>query len=131
MLCAIHYLCLITTIATAVLLVIHPEPKAYTLLVATTAATILSWFIALLKRRATMCPLCKGTPLVESGARLHERARRLLPFSHDTSAILSILFLQRFRCMYCSADYDLLKESDRHRLRKDPKRRFFFFKRPD
>jgi transposase-like protein len=62
----------------------------------------------------TICPLCKGTPLVETGARLHERANGC-PLTHGTSTILSILFLQRFRCMYCGTDYDLLKESKRHR----------------
>lgn len=130
-LCAIHYLCLITMLTTAVMLILYPDQRASRLLIATTAATIASWFLALLKRRSTMCPLCKGTPLVESGARLHERAQRLPPLTHGTSTILSILFLLRFRCMYCGTDYDLLKESRRHHSSSKPKRGFLFFKRDD
>lgn len=126
---AIHYLCLITMLTTAVMLILYPDQRASKLLIATTAATIGSWFLALLKRRVTICPLCKGTPLVESGALLHERAKRLPPFPHGVSAILSVLFLQRFRCMYCGTDYDLLKESTRHHSR--PKRRFLFFRQDD
>lgn len=130
-LCAIHYLCLIAMVTTAVLLVMHPDQRASKLLIATTAATIGTWFVALLKRRVTMCPLCKGTPLLESGALLHERARHIPLLSHGVSATLSILFLQKFRCMYCGTDYDLLKNPSRHRTRHKPKRRFLFFKRDD
>jgi len=108
-LCAIHYLCVMAMITTAVLLVLRPDQRASELLIATAACTIVSWFVALLKRRSTLCPLCKGTPLLESGAHYHHSARRLPPFSHATSTILSLLFLQRFRCMYCGSDYDLLK----------------------
>ena len=112
-LCAIHYLCLISLITTAVLLVLHPDEKASRLLIAAAVCTALSWFTAFLKRRTTLCPLCKGTPLLESGAHHHQRARRFPPFSHATSTILSILFLQKFRCMYCGTDYDLLKHPGR------------------
>jgi hypothetical protein len=128
---AIHYLCLVTMVTTGIMLILYPDQRASKLLIATTAATIGTWFLALLKRRTTLCPLCKGTPLIESGARLHERAKRLPPFTHGTTSILSVLFLQRFRCMYCGTDYDLLKESTRHRSLSKPKRRFLFFRRDD
>jgi hypothetical protein len=130
-LCAIHYLCLITMLTTAVMLILYPDQRASKLLIATTAATIATWFLALLRRRVTLCPLCKGTPLVESGALLHERAKRLAPLPHGVSTILSILFLQRFRCMYCGTDYDMLKESTRHHSGSRPKRRFIFFKQDE
>jgi hypothetical protein len=128
-LCALHYLCLITMLTTAGMLILYPDQRASKLLIATTAATIASWFLALLRRRVTLCPLCKGTPLVESGALLHERAKRIPPLTHGTTSILSILFLHRFRCMYCGTDYDLLKESTRHHSK--PKRRFLFFRQDD
>jgi hypothetical protein len=115
---AIHFLCLIAMLTTAVLLAMHPTYWTSTVLIATMVATGATWFIALLKRRTTLCPLCRGTPLLESGARLHERARRIFPFPHGVSSVLSILFLQRFRCMYCGSDYDLLKDPKRHRTRQ-------------
>ena len=112
-LCAVHYLCVIAMITTAVLLVLKPDQRASKLLIATAVCTIVSWFFAFLKRRTTLCPLCKGTPLLESGAHYHQRARRLPPLSHATTTILSVLFLQKFRCMYCGSDYDLLKRPGR------------------
>lgn len=131
-LCAIHYLCLMAMISTAVMLILHPGRTAAMLLIATTAATISTWFLALLKKRATLCPLCKGTPLIESGALLHERAKRLPPFTHGVSTTLSILVLQTFRCMYCGSDFDLLKESSQHRTHpKKTKRRRRSLKRDD
>ena len=74
----------------------------------------LMWLVAYFKRRSAHCPLCKGTPLLNTGARTHMRARRLFPFSHGVTATFSILAVQRFRCMYCGSDYDLLKPRSRH-----------------
>lgn len=75
--------------------------------------SVLAWFIAFFKRRSAFCPLCKGTPLINSGARAHVRAKRIFPFNHGTTATLSILATQRFRCMYCGSDFDLLKPPTR------------------
>ena len=49
------------------------------------------WLIAFFKRRAAYCPLCKGTPLINSGALPHSRARRLFPLNHGVTATLSII----------------------------------------
>jgi len=69
----------------------------------------LSWVLCFLKRRSARCPLCKGTPFLDTGALTHRKASRLFPLNHGTSAVLSTLFTQRFRCMYCGTRYDLLK----------------------
>lgn len=83
------------------------------------------WFITFLKRRGTICPLCKGTPLLNSGALVNERATRIFPFNHGVSAMLSIIFSQRFRCMYCGSTFDLLKKNSNLRLpaMEQPKKR--------
>jgi DNA-directed RNA polymerase subunit RPC12/RpoP len=73
----------------------------------------LLWLTAYFKRRAAKCPLCKGTPLLNSGAVPHPRARRIRPLNQGVSAMLSIMATQRFRCMYCGSDYDLLKPRSR------------------
>jgi hypothetical protein len=120
-LCCLHYGCLVAMATTAVMLVQHPNPKASRVLVATVAATLFTWLIAYFKRRQTMCPLCKGTPLIESGALLHDRARRIPFLPHGSSSVLHILFTQKFRCMYCGTDYDLLKEPSRSRAHRKPR----------
>ena len=68
-----------------------------------------TWFVAFLRRRSVRCPLCKGTPLLDSRASRHVKARRLPPFNHGTTAVLGVIFTQRFRCMYCGTPYDMLK----------------------
>lgn len=75
-----------------------------------------TWLIALLKRRAAKCPLCKGTPLINCGALAHSRAKRIYPFNHGVSAVISVIFTRKFRCMYCGSDFALIKT--RSRLRK-------------
>jgi hypothetical protein len=91
-----------------------PVPLMPQLLIGSLAFGGLMWLIAFFKRRAVGCPLCKGTPLLNSGAMPHQRARRLPPFNHGVSAMLSIMVTQRFRCMYCASEFDLLKTRMRH-----------------
>jgi hypothetical protein len=110
---AVHYLGLIALATALVCVLLRPSLLAAQLVVAGVVFGFVSWLIAYFKRRAVRCPLCKGTPLVNSGALPHVRARRIRPFNHGVSAVLSILVTQRFRCMYCGSDYDLLKPRQR------------------
>ncbi|MEO5714433.1 MAG: hypothetical protein ABIT37_13175 [Luteolibacter sp.] len=105
----IHYLGLVTTVTSFVCYFIQPSVLASDFVVGGLAFSAASWLLAFFKRRAAHCPLCKGTPLVNSGAHTHAKAFRLVPFNHGITAVLSIIATQRFRCMYCGSDYDLLK----------------------
>lgn len=108
---AVHYLCLVATVTCAVLFVIHRDKQTSTPLIACMGLSVATWVWAFFKRRSARCPLCKGTPLLNSGALPHGRAVRLAPLNHGVSASLSLLFTQTFRCMYCGNLYDLLKPS--------------------
>lgn len=110
---ALHFMGLILAITSLVCFVSKPSDLASKFLIGAIAFSALSWFVAFFKRRSAYCPLCKGTPLVNSGARTHVRAWRLIPFNHGLTATLSILATQRFRCMYCGSDFDLLKPPTR------------------
>jgi hypothetical protein len=110
---AIHCLGLIAALTAMVCLLLEPTEMAYRFLLGGMAFSAITWFIAFFKRRSVHCPLCKGTPLVSTGARTHVRAKRILPFNHGVTATLSILAAQKFRCMYCGSDYDLLKPPTR------------------
>jgi hypothetical protein len=110
---SLHFLSMIATVTALACFLAQPSLLASRLLVAGIAFSALSWLISYIKRRAVHCPLCKGTPLINTGALPHVRARRIGPFNHGVSAVLSIMATQKFRCMYCGSDYDLLKPRNR------------------
>lgn len=116
---ALHYLGLITVITAFVLFFIEPSQLATKVIVGGIAFSGVTWLIAFFKRRSAQCPLCKGTPLINSGALAHSRATRIYPLNHGVSATLSILATQTFRCMYCGSDFDLLKTPSYQRGRQD------------
>lgn len=108
----LHYVSVLALATCMVILIASPTPRALvTPLVASLSASLVTWLISFIRRRSARCPLCKGSPLVESGAVKHSRAYRLPPLNHGATAVFGILFLHRFRCMYCGTLYDLLKHS--------------------
>ena len=107
---ALHYLGLITTATAFVLFLTEPSQLASKVIVGGLAFSGVTWMIAFFKRRCAHCPLCKGTPMINSGALAHSRATRIYPFNHGVSATLSIIATQTFRCMYCGSDFDMLKK---------------------
>jgi hypothetical protein len=111
----IHYLCLIAMLTSLVIVLLDPARAPVTPLIASAAAALVSWVIAFIRRRSARCPLCKGSPLFDSGAAKHSKAYRLRPLNYGTTAVLGILFVNRFRCMYCGTPYDLLKRSSSQR----------------
>jgi len=113
----VHYLSVIMAVASLVYCIKEPSAHASRIFIGAMVFSILTWIIAFFKRRSTLCPLCKGTPLIDAGALPHLRATKCYPFNHGVSATLSIIATQRFRCMYCAADFDLLKPSSRVRGR--------------
>lgn len=110
---AIQVLGLIAALTGLAHLIREPSQAASRILLGGLAFSAAAWFIAFFKRRSARCPLCKGTPLVNSIARTHIRATRIRPFNHGVTAMLSILAIQKFRCMYCGTDFDLLKPPTR------------------
>lgn len=106
----VHYLCIVALITCVVIFVSNPGQDPLPPLLGSLIAVVLSWLIAFFKRRSVRCPLCKGTPLLDTGAAKHSKAYRLRPFNHGNTAVMGILFLSRFRCMYCGTPYDMLKK---------------------
>jgi hypothetical protein len=108
----LHYLCVLALVTCVVILLSSPTPRSVmTPLVISFVAALVTWLISFIRRRSARCPLCKGSPLMESGAVKHPKAYRLPPLNHGATAVFGILFLNRFRCMYCGTHYDLLKRS--------------------
>jgi len=85
------------------------KKSAAYILVAIPPICSLFWTIAYFKRRRALCPLCNSTPLLDNLASKHEKACRCKPLNYGTTAILSSIFRQRFRCMYCGTPFDFMK----------------------
>lgn len=79
--------------------------------------SLLTLIISYSKRRNARCPLCLGTPLRDSGALAHKKAETWGPLDPAHTAMVQILFTQKFRCMYCGTRYDLRKMSRAERER--------------
>ena len=105
----LHYLFLIGTISGAVLLFPDFQPDACLALLGLCGLTVFTGIIAHFARRSARCPLCQGSPLLNSGALAHRNSYHLPLLSHGTTATLSLLATRRFQCMYCGARYDLFK----------------------
>lgn len=116
---ALFYMGVITTVTSLVLFFISPTQMAVKVIMASMVFSVVAWLLAFFKRRSAHCPLCKGTPLFNTGALAHSRATRLYPFNHGTTATMSIIATQTFRCMYCGSDFDLLKTPSHLRGKDD------------
>lgn len=112
---ALHYVGIVTTLTSLVLIFTDPSELSRNVFIGGIAFSALTWLISFFKRRSAHCPLCKGTPMINSGAHAHSRATRIFPFNHGISATLSIITTQTFRCMYCGSDFDMLKTPSHRR----------------
>ena len=115
----LHYCGMIALVTTLVLFLMRPTDSARDVLIGCTIFFCLSAVISFFKRRHVLCPLCRGAPLVNSRARVHAKFRRIFPFGYGTSATLSLLFTQTFRCMYCGEKFDILKGRPKRRHTSD------------
>lgn len=106
---AMHYMGILAALTTLVVFFLNPTHLATRVFMGCVVFIGITWLLAFFKRRSTHCPLCKGTPLINTGALTHQKATRIWPFNHGVSAILSIIATQKFRCMYCGTLYDLMK----------------------
>lgn len=116
---AIHYLTLLAASASVVIFVISPHVTTMRLLFGSVGLSIVTWIVAYYKRRAALCPLCKGTPLLNSGALPHPTAWRLKPLNFGVTAVFTCLLTHHFRCMYCGSRYDLLRQPRDHRMEEE------------
>jgi hypothetical protein len=112
---ALHYLGIAVTLTALVLIFTDPSLLARDVFIGGIAFSVVTWLISFFKRRSAHCPLCKGTPMINSGALAHSRASRIFPFNHGVTATLSIITTQSFRCMYCGSDFDMLKTPSNRR----------------
>lgn len=107
-------LCLVGAVTSIWFAVADSNQEALHLFLMFMSLSLIFWLMSYIKRKHTICTLCKGTPLLNSGSLVHVRAKRLPPLNHGTTALASIIFSQKYRCMFCGEDYDLLKKKHRH-----------------
>lgn len=113
----VHYLSIVALVTCVVIFILNPKQASVPPLIGSIVATLFTWLVAFIKRRSVRCPLCKGTPLLDGGASKNAKAYRLPPLNYGNTAVLGILFLSRFRCMYCGTPYDMLKKPSNQKYR--------------
>ena len=111
---ALFYLGLVGTTSALFAFMVVPGQSTASLLVGLGAFSTFLWLFSFFKRRSCFCPLCKGTPLLDSAARRHEKAVRFFPLTYGTSNVIRLLMHQRFRCQFCGTPFDLLKPLTSH-----------------
>lgn len=118
-----HLFCVFSTLATIVMFFLYHKSANFgsfrKVIIAGAISSIVTMIIAYAKRRAARCPLCIGTPLLNTGALAHKRSFALKPLNEGYTAVLSIACTQKFRCMYCGTRYDLLKVGRSQRNHQD------------
>ena len=107
----LHYVTFFGALALAWLLYRERDHTILVPFVAGGCAVPVTWTLSHLARRYARCPLCQGTPLLDSSAAKHRKALRLGPLNYGTSAVLHLALTRRFRCMYCGTPYNLRKKS--------------------
>ena len=105
----LHYWGAFALLISIPLFLLDPTPLAKNTLIGCAAFYVVTGLVSFLNRRKVLCPLCKGTPLLSTGAHVHAKAFRIFPLDHGTTATLALIFTQTFRCMFCGSRFDLLK----------------------
>jgi hypothetical protein len=106
---ACFYLALVGTTAALFALMVNPGRNSAALLIGFAGFSALLWMISFLMRRRCPCPLCLGTPFVDSSSVRHRKAVRIFPLTYGTSNVIRALVRQHFRCQCCGTPFDLLK----------------------
>ena len=119
LLALLHYLSIIAAITLAFIFIRFGDPEVKNSFIGSVIVLAVTWLFGFIRRSTAKCPLCKGTPLLDSAASKHKKAHRLPPFNYGTTAQLNLIFSHRFRCMYCGTGFDLLRKPSSER--KQPK----------
>ena len=106
---ALFYTNVLCIIAAGIGFFLNDSQNNAFLLIGLVFLAILVWPLGYLSRRKATCPLCKGTPLLDSRASKHEKAVRIFPFNYGTTNILKAIVARRLRCHFCGTPFDLLK----------------------
>lgn len=106
----IHYMAVVATATLTFILFRTKDGNVANWLVIALAGIGVTWGIGWIFRRSAKCPLCKGTPLLDTGAAKHRKAVRIKPLTFGATALLHLTFSHRFRCMYCGTPFDLMRE---------------------
>lgn len=112
------YLCLVGLFAAIFAFFILRNVPAAGVVIGFIVISSILWLLSYFKRREARCPLCQGTPFLDSRAHYHVNAKRYFPLNYGTSNIINALVVQRYRCHYCGTRFDLLKRPDKQIRRR-------------
>ena len=105
----LFYIIIACIIAAGIGFGINSNAKNSYILIGLAFSAIPVWVIGYLARKKAICPLCKGTLLLDSRASKHQKAFRLFPLNYGTTNIMRAIVTRRMRCHFCGSPYDMLK----------------------
>lgn len=79
------------------------------LLIGLCFTVVIFWLLGFLTRKRASCPLCKGTPFLDTRASKHVKAVRFWPLNYGTTNMIRAFVTRRMRCHFCGTPYDMLK----------------------
>lgn len=65
--------------------------------------------ISFIIRRTCICTLCRANPLIDGKSIKHAKACKVKPLNFASTAMLSILLRNQFRCQHCGTPFILSK----------------------
>jgi len=105
----ILYLIFFCIIAAGVGFALDSRSNNAYLLIGLVFSAVPVWIIGYVVRKKATCPLCKGTPMLDSQASKHVKAFRIPPLNYGNTNIVRALITRRFRCHFCGSPFDMLK----------------------
>ena len=120
----IFYASVVAMLVAVVVYMMEPESHAAMLFGGLAGLTLFTWLLSFFARRKAKCMLCQGTPYLDSGAHVHQKAWKLPVLNYGNTNVLRSLFTLHFRCMFCGTLYDYLKPVSNPLpwMRKKPKK---------
>lgn len=107
----LFYLDLLCLTITVIATLSKPNDNSFFLVAALGLLALIFWLISFNFRRSACCPLCKGTPFLDTKASKHAKAVRFFPLNYGTTNFIRAFFTQRFRCHFCGSPFDMLKKN--------------------
>jgi hypothetical protein len=103
----ISVICFITSIG---IYIANQSRQSAFLVIIILVLTLFLWLLSLFKRRTERCPLCHGTPYLNTAANKHVKATKLPFLNYGISNLMRTIFTRKFRWMFCGQLDDFLKK---------------------
>lgn len=86
-----------------------PDLKKVNFLCLVFLVVVILYLISFFVRRTCKCPLCRANPLLDGKSVKHAKACKIKPFNYSSTATVSILIRNAYRCQHCGTPFVIKK----------------------